>query len=161
MNSDEVTDDNALLTTIEQQKHTQLKADVRYDGTEWVHSVITPDDVFVDMEPKTTIQDDGKAAVIYKHGTMTLKDSEDADPNNVADYSLIGQLLLRTYPAGEGWSEPVTIMELTDNQAVNKYDLLMRNDTVLVGTTYYDTADSLRMVYASVPLATRTVSYTD
>ena len=161
VNSDEVTDDNALLTTIEQQKHTQLKADVRYDGTEWVHSVITPDDGFVDMEPKTTIQDDGKAAVIYKHGTMTLKDSEDADPNNVADYSLIGQLLLRTYTAGEGWSEPVTIMELTDNQAVNKYDLLMRNDTVLVGTTYYDTADSLRMVYASVPLATRTVSYTD
>lgn len=161
VNSDEITDDNALQRTLEQHRHTQIKVAIRQGNDSWCETVVTPDDGFLDKRPVVAMQDDGKAALVYEHGQMELI-SDTLPPDSIYSYALNGELLLRTYEPDRGWSEPTHLFDIGPRQAVAHYDLIMRGDTVLLGASIYDAlADSVRMTYASKPLRSSQVSFVD
>ena len=160
VNSDEVTDENAVAINSALMKHTQLKAAMRQvDGT-WKHTDVTPDDGLTDQHPVVTIQDDGKAACIYQHGQMALVD-ETVSADSATNHSLVGQLMLRTYD-GTAWGEPTRLFDISATQQPTYYDLVMRNDTVLVGVSMAG-ADLSRSTfkYVSKPLRSSTPEYVD
>lgn len=102
------------------------------DGT-WKQTVAAPVDGFTNKEPVVTIQEDGKAAVVYQHGKLKAID-ETVSVDSVWNQRFEGELQLRTYDPASGWSEPKSLWGYSDISWPLKYDLIMRNDTVLVGT---------------------------
>lgn len=126
-----VTNENAAKTEIAAQEHTQIKAAFRQGDGTWKQTVVTPDDGFIDKNPMISVQEDGKAAVVYQHGKSKIIDeTESADSIN--NYKFEGELLLRTYDPTTGWSEPKNVWYYNDISWPLKYDLIMRNDSVLV-----------------------------
>lgn len=112
-------------------QHTQIKAVVRQSDGTWKQTVVTPDDGFIDQNPLVSVQEDGKAAVVYQHGKIAFFD-ENESSDLVYDKKFEGELLLRTYDPATGWSDPKTVWYYNDNGWPLKYDLIMRNDSVLV-----------------------------
>ena len=127
-----ITDATASTFEAAMHEHTQIKAAVRQDDGTWKQTVVTPDDGFTDQKPVVTVQEDGKAAVIYQHGKVKPID-ETLSVDSVKNQRFEGELLLRTYEPATGWSEPKTVFGYSDSLYPLKYDLIMRNDTVLVG----------------------------
>ncbi len=161
VNSNEITDDNVMQHTLEQNHHTQIKAAIRQGSDNWHETIVTPDDGYLDKRPVVTMQEDGKAALVYEHGQMELI-NDTLPPDSLYSYALNGELMLRTYEPDKGWSEPTHLFDITPQQAVNYYDLIMRGDTVLVGASIYDAlTDSIRMTYASKPLRSDKVTFVD
>lgn len=161
VNSEEVTDENSLSLTLEQQRHTQIKAAIRQGPDNWLETVVTPDDGYLDKRPVVTVQEDGKAALVYEHGEMALI-NDTLPPDSIYSYALNGEVLLRTYEPDKGWSEPTHLFDINTQQAVSQYDLIMRGDTILVGASIYDAlTDSVRMTYASKPLRSNQVTFID
>ena len=159
--SEEINDDNALQRTLEQNRHVQIKAAMRRGADEWTETVVTPDDGYLDQNPVVTVQQDGKAALVYQHGEMTLI-NDTLPKDSLYSYALQGELLLRTYEPATGWSEPTRLFDINPQLAVNHYDLIMRGDTVLVGASIYNAlTDSVHMYYASKPLRSNKVTYVD
>ena len=62
------------------------------------------------------------------------EDDDDIDELFDAAYTsaMNGHLMLSVYDDGE-WSEPIKLFELNETNVAKQYDLVMRNDTVLVG----------------------------
>ena len=114
------------------QEHTQIKAAIRQSDGTWKQTVVTPDDGFIDKNPKVSVQEDGKAAVIYLHGKKKVID-ESQSADSVMNQMFDGQLQLRTYDPAKGWSEPTPLYDPDTFGPTSKYDLILRNDTVLVG----------------------------
>ena len=160
VNSDDVTDENAVEMNNEIVKHTQIRASIRKGEGDWQQMDVTPDDGFVDQTPVVTIQDDGKAACVYQHGTMVAVET-DEERSEAMKYQLRGELQLRTFD-GEKWSEPTRLFDIDDDHQPTQYDLFMRNDSVLVGVNMTNAAgDRSNFTYASKALASSTVSYVD
>ena len=168
-----MTDDSALETDKLMQQHSQIKASIRQSDGTWRHTEVTTDDGFVDQDPAVTIQDDGKAAVIYAHGTLVSENGLTGD-DAAWSSTLEGQLMVRTYTPDAGWSSPTALWDINDTKQPVQYDLIMRNDTVLVGAMLNDAnapvesfAGAHRMQYASVALTSagnqtqHTVKYVD
>lgn len=126
-----VSDKTSVSLSNEQQQHTQIKAAFRQPDGSWVHTDVTPDDGYIDQKPVVTMQEDGHAACVYQHGTLHIIDPDES-PDSAYNYRLDGELMLRTYD-GTQWSEPVPVFFFNKYTAPLKYDLFMRNDTVLVG----------------------------
>ena len=168
-----VTDETASELDNLMHLHSQIKASIRQSDGTWRHTEVTADDGFVDQNPAVTIQDDGKAAVIYEHGTLDSGDGQSGDADMGS--TLVGQLMMRTYTPDGGWSSPTALWDINDTKRPIQYDLIMRNDTVLVGAMLNDTnaplesfAGAYRMQYASAALSTvagnqtqHTVKYVD
>ena len=168
-----VTDDTAPELDNLMHQHSQIKASIRQSDGTWRHTVVTADDGFIDQNPAVTIQDDGKAAVVYEHGTLNSGDAQSGD--TAMGSTLVGQLMMRTYTPDAGWSSPTALWDISDTRRPVQYDLIMRNDTVLVGAMHYDADAPLehfvgahRMQYASVALSAaagnqtqHTVKYVD
>lgn len=160
VNSEGVTNSNAVRKSLEAQKHTKIVASIRENDGEWKKMDVSTDDGFVDQMPIVTIQEDGKAACVYQHGQMQcVSDTVSAD--SAYNYRLDGQLLLRTYD-GTKWSEPTNLFDISIDNQPTQYDLCMRNDTVLVGINLINKdQDETYFFYASKPLDSDNVSIVD
>lgn len=159
-NNEAINDENAVSASMVQQSHTQIKASFKQaDGT-WKMTDVTPDDGMIDQQPMVTIQEDGKAACIYQHGEMTLID-QTVSADSAFNHRLQGKLMLRTYD-GTKWSEATPLFDINPDNLPTHYDLVMRNDTVLVGVNMTnEEMMTTTMQYASKPLASDKVSYVE
>lgn len=134
-------------------------AGVKQDDGTWKQYDISHDDGYVDTKPVVTIQDNGKAACIWQHGRLSSADAAEAD--TLYSTALDGKLVLSVFN-GQEWSEPISLHDVSRDCIATEYDLIMRGDTVLVGTSL-DTypRDSLRhrrqLVYSSVDAHTRSL----
>ncbi len=138
--NDAVTDDNVVNTSLEKQKHTQIMASILQPDGQWKLMEVTPDDGMIDQTPVVTIQEDGKAAVVYQHGDMKIID-ETVSADSVYNHRLEGQFMLRTYD-GNTWSDAIPLLDINADRMPVQYDLMMRNDSVLIGIS---TTDEKRM----------------
>lgn len=168
-----VTDDTAIELDNLMHEHFQIKASIRQSDGTWHQTEVTADDGFIDQNPAVTIQDDGKAAVIYEHGAQDSQNGQPGENNTVG--TLAGQLMMRTYTPDAGWSSPTALWDINATKRPIQYDLIMRNDTVLVGAMLNDAnapiesfSGAYHMQYASVALSTiagnqtqHTVKYVD
>ena len=152
---DEINPDSAISKTNELAARTRIMAVMRSQGGTWRRYTIAPDDGHVDTKPVVTIQDDGKAACIWQHGDIvTDSDDETAEVDSLYGSTLNGQLMLSIFD-GNTWSDPITLHNLDKELIATEYDLIMRNDTVLVGANLdsypLDSARHTRsFVYSSV-----------
>ena len=220
VDSKAVNDQNAVEMNNAAMAHSQIKAAFKQGDGKWKTIDVTPDDGFVDQHPVVTIQEDGKAACIYQHGTIASYNSPQSAAATIPEASaegpsasssasssafssaaatipeasaegpsasssasssayssaaatipqasaegpltedapalssrLSGQLLLRTFD-GKAWSKPTALFDIDNGQQPTHYDLVMRNDTVLVGTTLTNEDYSYtHFKYVSVPIA--------
>ena len=162
--------ENAMAQSNELAKHNSIVASIREESGAWKKTVVMPSgDGMVNTKPMVTMQDDGKAACIWQRGTF-YKYREDAVQGDLQSESLYntsmkGALVLSTYD-GREWSEPTWLFGIGSDQVMSQYDLVMRGDTVLVGVCLsshpLDTVDVFHTFnYASIPLATKKVKWTN
>ena len=150
---------HALSKMNELYARTRIMASVKQDDGTWKQYDISHDDGYVDTKPVVTIQDNGKAACIWQHGRLSSADAAEAD--TLYSTALDGKLVLSVFN-GQEWSEPISLHDVSRDCIATEYDLIMRGDTVLVGTSL-DTypRDSLRhrrqLVYSSVDAHTRSL----
>lgn len=159
---EEVNSDDAVAISL--NLPTYIKAAMRTSSGQWtVMNITEPNstDGKIDIKPIVTIQDDGHAACIYQHGAAYAMDSS-VPMDSVTNVQFAGQLMLKTFD-GSRWSEPIPLYEPFDiDHSIGQYDLLMRNDSVLVAANLiYAEHPSPVMRYASVPLSTSQATYTD
>ncbi|MBR6319635.1 MAG: hypothetical protein IKR50_04265 [Prevotella sp.] len=154
---------NAVDFNSEVMKLSRIRASI-LKGGQWEQTAISdsdlPDD-YADLKPVVTIQDDGHAACIYQHGQISLSPTNGAEVQELDNINFNGHLVLKTYD-GKAWSKPTPLFDINNTQHVGQYDLIMRNDTVLVASIIQKAgADKPTMRYASKPLNTDAVSYED
>ena len=166
-----VTDENALATSVAMMQGSRIHAAFRDGNGEWRTTYVTgspdeEDDGLTDRNPVVTIQDDGKAACIYQHGKLEYVDggakATEEDPlAEVGQMQFEGHLMLRTFD-GTKWSKPLPLFADDSQNYLGKYDLVMRDDTVLVAAMYsvnVEGFDKQQMIYASKPLASEYADY--
>ena len=172
VDNDAISDDNVVSTSVDAMSTSRIHAAFRQGNGQWNTTFVTggENDDCTDMNPVVTIQDNGSAACIYKHGKISYDptasaNSDDADAldpsENYENYTFTGQLMLRTYD-GNKWSQPTPLFDIDDTHSVGKYDLIMRNDTALVAAIVGE-GDMERQVlrYASKPMNNDKVTYLD
>ena len=166
INSADITDKNNMAMTDLMLEHTQIKAAIRQSDGTWKQTVVTPDDGFIDKNPVVSVQEDGKAAVVYQHGKSAIID-ETESPDSVTNWQFVGELQLRTYDPATGWSAPTPLYDPDIFGPIANYDLIMRNDTVLVGAILenppfppLNTIGGKYFRYAWKPVQSDEVSYT-
>ena len=151
----EINKESALSKTNELAARTRIVAMMRKQGNSWQRYTIAPDDGHVDTKPVVTIQDDGKAACVWQHGDISIdNDTDTTEVDSVYSTVLQGQLMLSIFD-GSSWSSPITLHNIDKDLVATEYDLIMRNDTVLVGTNLDSypldsTRHTRRFVYSSV-----------
>jgi len=159
--TDDVTEENALELSLETSS--TIQASMRKGNGQWQQMSITQptNDGEKDQKPVVTVQDDGHAACIYLHGHTSAID-ENVPLDTLSNLQFSGQLMLKTYD-GTRWSEPTPLYCTLDREhVIDQYDLLMRNDTVLVAAKLQTTSDSKKILrYASKTIASNNVTYTD
>ncbi|MBQ5972003.1 MAG: hypothetical protein IJL45_06335 [Prevotella sp.] len=158
---DDIDNDHLLVSSNELQKHSVIKAAFREGDGVWQLTDMTTDDGLADLKPVVTIQEDGKAACIYQHGRFIPTD-ETVPMDSITNVGFEGQLMLRTFNEGK-WSSPTPLyFDIDREHAITHYDLLMRNDTVLVAANLIasDMEHSVTR-YASKPIASEQVKYVD
>lgn len=162
--AEEVTSGKAIEKNNELSSHTILAAVVKNTATGvWEKSFITKDDGFVDSKPVVTIQDDGKAACVWQRGSIYSIQQEIGN-DTLYSNAMRGHLVLSIYN-GKAWSDPVRLYRVDEDHVAAEYDLIMRNDTVLVGTRMVDfPLDSVHIKphfsFASVDELTKNVRIT-
>lgn len=163
--NDEIQSDNTLEKSNEISALTSLSARIKNVTTgQWEKSSIVARDGKVDSKPVVTIQEDGKAACVWQRGSLYTQTQEVAS-DTLYNNAIRGNLVLSIYD-GNSWSSPVNLHDLDENHVATEYDLIMRNDTVLVGTSITDfPLDSVNTKrhfgYASVDVRTQRVKKTD
>ena len=153
--------DHALSKTNELAARTQIMSRIKQPDGSWKKFAVTSDDGMVDTKPVVTTQEDGKAACIWQHGTITTID-DSVSPDSVYNTALVGELQLSVFD-GYRWTPPVVLHQLNKDLVATEYDLIMRNDTVLVGTNLdRNPLDSLNhsrnFIYSSVDVASMKLS---
>ena len=161
IDANEMNADHAISKSNELAACAQIMASVKLSGKNtWQQYTLSKNDGMVDTHPVVTMQDDGKAACIWQHGTIQTLD-ESLPEDSIYNNALTGQLVLSIFD-GQEWSEPITLHNLDADLTAQEYDLIMRNDTVLVGTNLESypldsVRHSRRFVYSSVDVATKKV----
>ena len=164
VDASQVTEETAVEKNNELSARTFLASSIKNTATgQWEKRYITTDDGVVDSKPVVTIQDDGKAACVWQRGNLFTLEKE--VPNDTLyNNAMRGNLVLSIYD-GNAWSKPVNLYDIDEDHVAAEYDLIMRNDTVLVGTRIVDyPLDSLRIKphfsYASIDVPTKKVRVT-
>ena len=157
--------DNVVSKNSEIQQRTRIRAAMRQGNGSWtLHDIsdIGGDDGKADLKPVATMQEDGHAAIVYQHGSFDVIDPT-ISADSLDNLQFKGQLLLRTYN-GTSWSDatPLYDYNLDKDHMIQNYDLIMRNDTVLVATTLFATdMEKPVMRYASKSILSDEVNYYD
>lgn len=164
INSDEINDDNVVSKNSEMMGKTRVMAAIHNTSNDsWTTFNVTDennDDNYADLKPVVTMQENGHAAIVYQHGQFEkIDESVSADSLNNIQFK--GQLLLKTFD-GNSWSRPTPLYyNLDKDHLVLQYDLLMRNDSVLVAATLISEDEEPVMRYASKHISNDHVSYYD
>ena len=151
--------EHAMVQSNELAKHNSIMANIREEGSTWRQTVVMPSgDGFINTKPMVTMQDDGKAACVWQRGKLYTID-EEVSPDSLYNTAMDGALVLSIYD-GSRWLEPIGLFAIDEEQVMSQYDLVMRNDTVLVGScmTVYPLDSISRhntFNYASVDLVTK------
>lgn len=165
-----ITDDNLDQRTMEVSRHFNVCASIQKSSREWqAYNVYSSEEA--NLRPAAAIQDDGKAAAIWLSGTF---DDSVARTDSIMKQNMEGHLMYSRFD-GTSWGEPVRLMQVDATHAVGDYQLIMRNDTVLVAlqeianptsehpvtTTSYMSipADHSRRTMVSEPLNSLTMSF--
>ena len=137
----------------------------------------------VNCKPVVTQQEDGRAACIWQQGHILpissksqklfaprmkaegTEDDNDAMFDAAYTSAMNGHLMLSVFDGGK-WSDPVKLFELNETNVAKQYDLVMRDDTVLVGMNmthnfYDDEKRSNQFTYASIPFETMEPTYVE
>ena len=113
------------------EEESQLVATMRKGNGAWNTMNITAADNYLDCKPVVTIQDDGHAACVWQRGHIKdIAPLEEGD--TIYDTAFEGDLVMSFYD-GEQWAKPVNLVHLNEYASAAHYDLMMRNDSVLVG----------------------------
>ncbi|MBO4827709.1 MAG: hypothetical protein J5506_10855 [Prevotella sp.] len=141
----------------------RIMANIRTEGGEWKNMVIAHNPGMVDAKPIVTIQDDGHAACVWQHGVIKKNTQSDVADNEYYNTYIDGNLVLSIYN-GKMWSAPIELHKLDATHTAGQYDLMMRNDTVLVGSNITENIldpdnRKTKFTFASVPLATKRPTY--
>ena len=157
----DVDNDHLLISSNQLQMHSVIKSSVRNGNSEWQHYDVTSDDGLADLKPIVTIQEDGKAACVYQHGRFIAAD-ETVSMDSVTNQAFEGQLMLRTYENGQ-WSAPTPLyFDIDREHFITHYDLLMRDDTVLVAANLIsEDMENFVTRYASKHISSSQVNYVD
>lgn len=155
--------ENKIEKANELGKQQRIMANVRTAGGAWKKTVISNVEDLTEAKPIVTIQDDGKAACVWLRGDVKRNEEDTDDDEDFLNTYLDGNLVLSVYD-GNSWSSPVNLFTVNKDNVAKQYDLLMRNDTVLVGANftknfYDDNNRTTQFTYASVPISTKTPSY--
>lgn len=162
MTDEEVAATDAVAISLNLPTH--IKATMRTDDGDWVLTNVTESEEEPgkqDIKPVVTIQEDGHAAVVYQHGAP-----QPIDPSlpldSISNVMFAGQLMLKTYD-GTRWSEPSPLyFPIDKSHSITQYDLLMRNDTVLVAANLMSAElGGAVLRYASKPMNSSQVTYFD
>ena len=161
VNNEDIDDDHLLTSSNELQLHSVIKAAVRDGIGNWQLTDVTTDDGLADLKPVVTIQEDGKAACTYLHGRFIPVD-ETVSMDSITNVAFEGQLMLRTFSNGK-WSAATPLyFNLDRDHTIMHYDLLMRNDTVLVAANLLANDQDYSVTrYASKYIGSNEVSYVD
>lgn len=157
--------EHAMTQSNELATHNSIMANIREEGSAWRQTVVMPSgDEFINTKPMVTMQDDGKAACVWQRGQLYTID-ENVSPDSLYNTAMDGALMLSIYD-GNYWSEPIGLFSIDEDQVMSQYDLVMRNDTVLVGACMtvhpLDTISSHNTFnYASVDLVTKEPVYNE
>lgn len=152
--------EHAMTQSNELATHNSIMANIREEGSSWQQTVIMPSgNGFINTKPMVTIQEDGKAACVWQRGKLYTI-NEEISPDSLYNTAMDGSLVLSIYD-GSQWSDPIGLFSIDEDQVMSQYDLVMRNDTVLIGSCMtvhpLDTISSHNTFnYASVDLATKT-----
>ena len=160
----ELNTDNDVETATKLGQQQRIMANMRTEGGAWKNMVIAHNPGEVDAKPIVTMQDDGHAACVWQHGQIKTLNRADVADNEYYNTYLDGSLMLSIYN-GKIWSAPIQIQKLDATHTIAQYDLMMRNDTVLVGTNITENLldpekRTRKFSYASVPLETKVVTRT-
>lgn len=176
--AEEMQTDDAAAKTVELAKEQSIMSSIRdaeLDGSSWHrYTVSAATGDMVKAKPVVTMQEDGRAACVWQQGQLkpvssdlmpTGNAGEIAGDNEAFGQVLDGHLVLSIYDEGQ-WSDPINLFELNETNVAKQYDLVMRNDTVLVGMNmtrnfYDDEKRCNQFTYASIPFDTRKPSYVD
>ena len=129
--------EDLLAKDTELSRYNSICASHRTAGGQWQRKTIAYDETLVDKCPVMAMNvdtDNGisyssdAAACLWMRGQYVLPQVDSL--RNLGVRGFVGDLVLSVYD-GEKWGEPQSIMPLTLDDVVNKYELLMRNDTVL------------------------------
>ena len=159
--ADEIQSDNTLEKSNEMSAHTTISARIKNVTTkQWEKHTVIAQDGKVDSKPVVTIQEDGKAACVWQRGDMYTQTQTTAS-DTLYNNAIRGNFVLSIYD-GNAWSSPVTLHNIDENHVASEYDLIMRNDTVLVGTSITDFPldpinTNRHFSYASVDVRTKRV----
>lgn len=160
----ELETENHVEKSNELGKQQRIMANVRTTGGEWKKTVISDVEGITEAKPIVTIQENGHAACVWLKGDVKRYEEDKDDDEDFLNTYLDGNLVLSVYN-GNSWSTPINLFNVNKDNVAKQYDLMMRNDTVLVGANFtknfYDEDNrTTEFTYASVPLSTKTPSYT-
>lgn len=164
INSNDITDDNAVSKNSEIIQATHIRAAIRNTNDEgWTMFNVSDDDGndnHADLKPVVTMQEDGHAAIVYQHGQFEKID-ETVSADSLNNLQFKGQLMLKTFD-GTSWSSPTPLYFNLDNEhLVHQYDLMMRGDSVLVAATIVSKDNDPVLRYASKYISNPAVTYYD
>lgn len=155
---------HAVRRMNEMGQQTQIVAKMRNGNSPWRQTIVIDEDGQVNCKPVVTIQDNGHAACIWQRGLIKELVPRD-ETDTLYNSSLDGYLVVSCFD-GDKWSEPVNLFRLNEKRSVAAYDLMMRNDSVLVGASLannpLDSANYYReFKFASVEMGSSKVSIVD
>ena len=163
----EIDEEHVEAFNSEVMKLTRIRASIN-NGSGWQQTMVSDADMpadYADLKPVVTMQDDGHAACIYRHGKITYteptggSEASETSEEPMANTDFTGQLMLKTFD-GTRWSKATPLFDINANQGMNQYDLIMRNDTVLVAASYYQEGQEKPVMrYASKTIGEDRVSY--
>lgn len=180
----ELESDDINSTTLEMAQEQSIVAQMRSNDIEfigyqpddkaWHRSVVSAaSGDMVKAKPVVTQQEDGRAACIWQQGHIlpvsgrqqAASSGETLEETTAFDMAMNGHLVLSVYDNGH-WSDPINLFELNETNVAKQYDLVMRNDTVLVGMNmtrnfYDDETRSNQFTYASIPFNTMEPTYVE
>lgn len=133
VDNSELNDENAAEQSNNLANHTRIMSAFRQPDGTWLKLPVSPldDNGIANNLPVVTIQDDGKAACVWQRGISEWYEPE-TESEQIYPYFMNGHLVYSYYDGNE-WSQPKVLFAVGKNQMAGQYDLIMRNDTVLIG----------------------------
>lgn len=131
-----VTDENVNQRAQEVSRHFNIHACLAQSDGSWKDQVVCQNGN-ANLNPVGVIQGDGHAAVIWQSGVFGDNGQQVPDDSLVVRSMMVGDLLYSRYN-GNTWTQPISLMKISEDKVANNYQAIMRGDTVLVALHVID-----------------------
>ena len=131
-----VTDENVNQRAQEVSSHFNIHACIAQNDGSWKEQVVCQNGN-ANLNPVGVIQDDGHAAVIWQSGVFSDNGQQVPDDSLVVRSLMVGDLFYSRYN-GNTWTQPISLMKISEGKVANNYQAIMRGDTVLVALHVID-----------------------